>query len=86
MVADGIEGIASFLENLASQGVSMKYEDVFKVIGQGNFVVSYSRMSMGAETFAVFDLFRLENGLIVEHWDNMEPILPPDQWGNSGKF
>lgn len=64
----------------------MRYEDVFKVIGQGDTVVSYSRMSMGSDQYAVFDILRLENHLIVEHWDNMELILPEDQWGNSGKF
>ena len=35
---------------------------------------------------AVMDLFRVADGLIVEHWDVMEEILPEDQWVNSGKF
>ncbi|MFK8029861.1 MAG: nuclear transport factor 2 family protein [Gammaproteobacteria bacterium] len=85
-VADGLDGFARFANGLAEQGLSMRYHNIFKLIGQGNFVVSYSKMSMGDDQFAVFDIFRLENGLIVEHWDNMEMILPEDQWGNSGKF
>ncbi len=86
LVADGLGGFAAYAADLAKQGLSMQYQDVFMVIGQGNFVVSYSKMSMGEDLYAVVDIFRLENGLIVEHWDNMEVILPEEQWGNSGKF
>ncbi|MFK8017870.1 MAG: hypothetical protein AB8G17_20785 [Gammaproteobacteria bacterium] len=56
------------------------------IAGQGNLVARYSKMRMGDQQYAVFDIFRLENGLIVEHWDNMENIAPQDQWGNRGKF
>lgn len=85
-VADGLEGFGAFAAKLAEQGLAMRYHSVFKLIGQGNFVVTYSKMSMGDDDYAVFDIFRLENGLIVEHWDNMEVIAPKEQWGNSGKF
>ena len=85
-VADGLAGLQAFVSTLAEQGLTMVYDSVFKVVGQGNFVASYSKMSMGDDEYAVFDIFRLEDGLIVEHWDNMELILPKDQWGNSGKF
>jgi|GEM_PF-6179133 len=34
---------------------------------------------------AVFDIFRLENDRIVEHWDNMEP-MPEGPQPNGGKF
>jgi predicted SnoaL-like aldol condensation-catalyzing enzyme len=34
-----------------------------------------------------FDMFRIENGKIAEHWDTLEAIPPRDQWKNSnGKF
>ncbi len=85
-VADGIEGFGAYAAKLAEQGAPMRYQDIFKVVGQGNIVVSYCKMAMANDGYAVFDIFRLEDGLIVEHWDNMEIILPPDQWGNSGKF
>ncbi|MEM9056623.1 MAG: nuclear transport factor 2 family protein, partial [Pseudomonadota bacterium] len=85
-VGDGLDGFAAFAAELANEGKALRYEEVFKLIGQGNVVVSYSRMSLGEEQYAVFDIFRLENGQIVEHWDNMEVIPPPGQWGNSGKF
>ena len=85
-VADGLEGFTAYAAGLAEQGKAMQYERAFKIIGQGNFVVTYSKMQLGKTPYAIFDLYRLENGQIVEHWDNMELILPEDRWGNSGKF
>ena len=80
-VPDGIEAFRDFM---TGPGEDMIYRDVFKIIGQGNFVMTYSQVFLGEE-LAVFDLFRVENGRIVEHWDNMEP-LPEGPQPNSGKF
>ena len=80
-VPDGIEAVKQFL---ATQDFS--YDFVFKVIGQGDHVVSYSKATFSGQELAVFDVFRIENGKIVEHWDNMESIPPRTEWANSGKF
>ena len=85
-IKDGIESIAEYLQSMKDKGITFKYDNIFKLIGQGNFVVSYCQVTYGHKKLAVFDIFRLENGLIVEHWDNMEEILPKELWGNSGKF
>jgi len=80
-VPDGLDAVKQFL---ATQ--DFNYDYVFKVIGQGNYVVSYSKGIYNNQELAMFDIFRCENGKIVEHWDNMEPIPPRDEWANSGKF
>ena len=80
-VPDGIEALRDFV----SSG-KFNYDFVFRVIGQGNYTVSYSKATYDGQAYAVFDIFRIENGKIVEHWDNMEPIPPRDQWTNTGKF
>ncbi|MEM1144576.1 MAG: hypothetical protein AAGI88_18500 [Pseudomonadota bacterium] len=85
-IANGIDGFLDYMNKLTEQGTPPRYLNLFKLIGQGNFVVTYSSMGIGSDEYAVFDIFRLENGLVVEHWDNMEKILPREQWGNSGKF
>ena len=80
-VPDGIDAVKEFL---ATQ--DFNYDFIFKVIGQGDHVVSYSKATLDGVELAVFDIFRIENGRIVEHWDNMEPILPRSEWKNTGKF
>lgn len=85
-VGDGLEGFGAFVAELAAEGKSMVYKYIYKVLAQGNFVVSYALAQIGDEDFAVFDVFRLENGLIVEHWDTMEPLPRGAALVNQGKF
>ena len=62
------------------------YEMLFHLMGQGDFVVTYGKRHALGKDIAVFDLYRISNGKIVEHWMNEEEIGPRDTWGNSGKF
>ncbi len=55
-------------------------------MGQGDHVVSYSKTTINGDEFATFDISRIENGKIVEPWDNMETILPRSGWANTGKL
>lgn len=87
MVADGLEGFGAFMAQMAEQGISMDYTQVHKVIGEGNFVLTLSEGALGGEPTAFYDLFRLEDGLIVEHWDVIAPMPGPDAPHNeAGKF
>lgn len=62
------------------------YNQVFKIIGQGNFVVAYSLVFRKEQELARFDLFRLQNGRIEEIWVNQENVPPKQEWVNGGKF
>ena len=87
-VADGLDGLGEALKFFAENGMVMEYDKVHKVLGEGNFVLSLSEGTFGkGEHVAYYDLFRVENGLIVEHWDVISPIPPQSEWKNSnGKF
>ena len=87
-VADGLEGFGAAMKYFAENGLVMEYDKLHKVLGQGNFVLTLSEGKFGKKEHSSFyDLFRLENGQIVEHWDVIEPILPKSQWkNNNGKF
>jgi len=54
------------------------------VIGEGNFVLTMSEGTLGPDAMAFYDLFRLEDGLIVEHWDVIAPMPGPDAPHNEG--
>jgi len=59
---------------------------VVLLVGQGNFVATLCKAARKGQPFAQVDIYRLEDGKIVEHWDNAEPVPPEEEWANSGKF
>jgi predicted SnoaL-like aldol condensation-catalyzing enzyme len=86
-IADGLSGRGAALEAMASQGVTMKYDRIHKVLGEGNCVLVVSEGSFGGRHTSFYDLFRVEKGKIAEHWDTIETIPPRERWKNSnGKF
>ncbi len=89
-VADGLDGLGNALKYFAENDMVMIYDKVHKVLGEGNFVLSMSEGKFGkapGDHVAYYDLFRLENGQIVEHWDVIQPIPPQAEWKNdNGKF
>ena len=86
-VADGLSGLGKALAHLAEQGVPMVYKANHKILGEGNFVLAISEGTFLNEHVAFYDLFRVKNGKIVEHWDTIEAIPNPNEWKNgNGKF
>lgn len=87
MIGDGLSGLGAALEALGKQGIFLKYDKVHRVLGEGNFVLVVSEGNFGPSHNAFYDLFRVENGKIAEHWDVIEEIAPQDSWKNAnGKF
>ncbi len=89
-VGAGTDG--AFLASLEGQtGVSF-YDDVkfIHVLGNFGLVMSQGPDITGQDPdnpYAYYDLFRMENGKIVEHWDAIQVIPPQDQWAHSnGKW
>lgn len=87
-VADGLDGFSNAMKYFAENNLVMEYKKTHKILGEGNFVLTVSEGKfMKGDDSSFYDLFRLEDGKIVEHWDVIETILPKEQWKNSnGKF
>lgn len=86
-IADGLTGLGAALEALGKQGIQMVYDKTHQVLAQGNFVLGVSEGTFGGAPTSYYDLWRVENGKIAEHWDVMETIAPKDTWQNqNGKF
>ncbi len=86
-IADGLSGLGAALEELGKQGIQMIYDENHQILAQGNFVLAVSEGSFGGVPTAYYDLWRIENGKIAEHWDIMETIAEKDTWQNqNGKF
>lgn len=86
-IADGLSGLGAALQAMAKQGIVMQYDKIHKVLGEGNFVLVVSEGSFAGKPTSFYDLFRVTDSKIVEHWDVMETILPKAEWKNeNGKF
>ncbi|MCP4104158.1 MAG: hypothetical protein GY749_01250 [Desulfobacteraceae bacterium] len=66
---------------------TMDYLKVHYILGDGNFVLAMSEGTLNGSPTAFYDLFRVENGYIAEHWDVIQEIPPEEKWANAnGKF
>ena len=84
--ADVPDGLEHFKPLALAEDKPLIYEEIVLLVGQGNFVATLCKAAWEGQPFAQVDIFRIENGKIVEHWDNAEPVPPEDEWANSGKF
>lgn len=86
-MADGVSGLGTALEALAKQGIKMVYDKVHFVLADGDYALGISEGSFGGKKTTYYDLFRIEDGKIAEHWDVMEELAPESDWkNNNGKF
>ena len=81
-IADGVSGLGAALAAMAEQGIAMVYDEVHMVLAQGNFVLAVSEGTFGGAPTSFYDLWRVEDGKIAEHWDVMETIADEATWQN----
>jgi predicted SnoaL-like aldol condensation-catalyzing enzyme len=82
--ADGPSAfIQSMIENL--RGVPNMRAEIKRVVAEGDLVVIHNHITSGAgdRGLAGFDLFRLNDGKIVEHWDARQPVPEHQANGNT---
>jgi predicted SnoaL-like aldol condensation-catalyzing enzyme len=85
-IGDGINQLRDRIASVAKEGGQVHLTPR-RFMAQGNFVLVLSEGDLPSGPTALYDLFRVENGKIVEHWDVLTPIPPRDQWKNpNGPF
>jgi predicted SnoaL-like aldol condensation-catalyzing enzyme len=79
---DGIEGFKAFLGFLREKFPD-SHSEIKRAFAEGDFVILHvhSVREKGTRGRAIVDIFRLENGKIVEHWDVVQDI--PEKPANS---
>jgi predicted SnoaL-like aldol condensation-catalyzing enzyme len=80
--ADGPEGLKAFLAFLRDKFPDY-HSDIKRVFADGDYVILHVHNvpTPGSRGNAIIDIFKLENGKIIEHWDVRQEI--PDQSANS---
>lgn len=81
-IGDGIARLRDRIASVAKEGGQL-YLSHRRFVAEGNFVLVLTEGDLPSGPTALYDLFRVENGKIVEHWDVLTPIPPRDQWKNS---
>lgn len=74
------DGKAALAANFNGQATGITVAN-HRIFSDGNFVITHTTYggtwNSGKPQIA-FDVFRFENGLIVEHWDNLQNVTNPE--------
>src|SRR6266700_3071208 len=83
---DGIEGFKTFV-NFLKEKFPQSHSEIKKVFADGDHVILHVHAvrEPGTRGRAIVDIFRLENGKIVEHWDVAQDI-PEKMPHSNGMF
>ena len=85
-IDNGLVGIQDAVAYLTSINNMFQYNTIHKVIGEGNFVLTVSEGTWNGTSNAFYDLFRMENGKAVEHWDVIQPVPTEGLANDNGMF
>ena len=86
-LGDGFASWRALLEADSVTAQAVEYERVHRTLAEGNFVLTASEGRRGGVHSAFYDLFRVEDGRLVEHWNTVEAVPPRVEWKNdNGKF
>ena len=83
-MSDGLQALHSALSTNADR---RKYDKLHRLLAEGSFVLSVCEGSLDGDHSSFYDLFRVADGKLVEHWDTIDAIPPRREWKNeNGKF
>lgn len=86
-MGDGVKEFFSILEQWKREGKPQVYQTIHQVLGEGNFVLVLSEGYLHGLHTAFYDLYRIEDDRIIEHWDVIEEIPSFEKRKNeNGKF
>jgi predicted SnoaL-like aldol condensation-catalyzing enzyme len=84
--ADGPDGLKHFIAFLKDKFPNNRSE-IKRMFADGDFVIVHVHAvrEPGTRGNAIVDIFKLENGKVVEHWDVVQPI-PEKAANDNGMF
>ena len=76
LIGDGMDGLRKFVAVLKANRPNA-HGEIKRVFADGDYVILHSQwhgLSDSPRGEAVVDIYRSENGKVVEHWDVIQPI------------
>jgi predicted SnoaL-like aldol condensation-catalyzing enzyme len=84
--ADGPEGLKAYIAFLKDKFPN-SHSDIKHIFADGDYVIVHDHAvrESGTRGIAIVNIYKLENGKVVEHWDVMQPV-PEKPANNNGMF
>lgn len=73
-IADGAANMRDFLIGLKEAGTPLVYDRIHRTVAQNDFVLTHSEGSIDGERHSFCELWRVEDGKVVELWDAIGPV------------
>lgn len=83
--ADGLDAFMEVVGSMAEHGFDVSYDTIHRSVAEGNFVLTQSEGTINGAPTAFYDLFRVEDGKLAEHWDVVQAI-PDEMPHDNGMF
>jgi predicted SnoaL-like aldol condensation-catalyzing enzyme len=84
-IADGVDQLRERL--LSTTRTLFRFDTVHMILAEGAFVLVVTEGTFGDGNTSFYDLFRVQNGKIAEHWDVVEEVPAKSESKNTnGKF
>ena len=83
---DGIDGFKKFIDFLRDK-YPQSHSDIKQTFADGDYIILHVHATREPNTpgAAIVDIFKLEHGKIVEHWDVIQPV-PEKSANDNGMF
>ena len=83
-IPDGPEAFKQFVPQWLASMPELSF-DIKRVISEGDLVVLHYRLKTSPDDLgtAIVDIFRVEDGRVVEHWDVLQPV-PAESANDNG--
>jgi predicted SnoaL-like aldol condensation-catalyzing enzyme len=79
-VADGLSGLKAWLASAGQGQIAVK---PVRVLVDGSYVLVHSQTTLPSGPTVAWDVFRFEQGKIVEHWASRQPEHGPNPAGHT---
>ncbi len=80
---DGLDGVLEAVGGIVKRFPEYSY-DIRQIVASGDRVIVFSHATMRAshrgddtKGFIIFDMWRVEDGVLVEHWDSLQALDLP---------